>query len=281
MKICDSHNDFLTEIKTFNEQMKYAKSLIKDKQIKHIACVIWTTELNMPLEVINNIHNNFAKIKSDKLILCIEDLGFITKNNLSFCINKIIEIKPFSCGIVWNNDNNLGGGAFGRKGLTLLGKLVIKKLEENNILIDTAHMNKKTYWEFSKITTKPIYNSHSNLTSFKKHKRNLNSKQIKNVIESNGFIGLSFVKSFISNNIIDSNKIANQIVYFINTYGENNIGIGSDFYGTNELPIDIKNYSEFKNLECALINKGIKNKTLKKIFYKNFENFINRINDIK
>ena len=43
------------------------------------------------------------------------------------------------------------------KGLSKLGKSVVKILEENNILIDTAHLSRKAFKDFSKITTKPIF----------------------------------------------------------------------------------------------------------------------------
>lgn len=277
MKICDAHNDFLTEIKTDKEKEDYIKFLKNNKSIRNVACVIWTSELITPLQTISEIKNNYLSKQNKKLILCIEDLGFINKNNFSFVINKLIEIKPFACGLVWNNDNNLGGGALGNSGLTSLGIKVIKELEKNNIIIDTAHMNEKTFWEFCQITTKPIYNSHCNLSYFKNHKRNINNEQIKKIVLSKGFIGLSFVQTFISNNLIDSNIIAKQLAYFVRNYGDEYIGIGSDFYGTKNLPIDLKTYSQFNNLKSALKKAGLQNKSINKILYKNFNKFMKSI----
>lgn len=276
MKICDAHNDFLTDIKSETEKINYINFLNDSKIIKYIAGVIWTTELHTPLETITKIYDNYFLKNNKKLFLCLEDLGFITENNFSFSIDKILNVRPFSCGIVWNYNNNLGGGALGNSGLTNLGIRVIKKLEDNNVIIDTAHMNEKTFWEFCKITSKPLYNSHSNLMYFKNNKRNLTDKQIKAIINSNGFMGLSFVQTFISNNLIDTEIIAKQLAYFVQNYGENNIGIGSDFYGTKKLPINLKNYIQFKNLKKSLKKQGLSNKTIKKILYMNFINFIKR-----
>lgn len=272
IKICDAHNDFLTEEHSKN----YVQKLKKNKSIKKVCCVVWTTKLNNPIDFLIKVKKEVIK-RSSKLIFCIEDLGFIKELNFLENMDLIIELKPFSCGIVWNLDNSLGGGTYGKKGLTLLGLSVIKELEKENIIIDTAHMNRKTFYQFCKITTKPIYNSHCNLCYFKDHKRNLNHKQILTIINSNGFIGLSFVQKFVSNNLIDAEIIAKQIKYFISNYGDKNIGIGSDFYGTKNLPVNLKNYNHFKFLYKALKKEGLTKQNIKNVLYKNFERFRNSI----
>lgn len=285
MKICDCHNDFLTEIKFKKDKENYIKNeIIKNKKIKHISSVIWTTKLTNVNDFINENFDLINLLKRNKkFLISFEDLNFVIKNNkIDFDrLNVLFNLKTFSCGLVWNNDNTLGGGAFGKKGLTELGKQLIEILENSNIIIDTAHMNRKTFYDFIKITRKPIYNSHSNIYSLKKHKRNLTDKQIKTIIDSNGFIGLSFVKEFISNKIVDCNKVALQIKFFIDKFGYKNVGIGSDFFGATNLPLDLKNYNEFKFLKKALKELKISNKIIKKIFYKNFIEFKNRVVLIK
>ncbi len=278
MKISDLHNDFLTEISSEKNQKKYFDYLKRNKRIKHVACVVWTSKLKNPLDYLSMIHNKyFNKRYKDKFLLCIEDLGFINENNYQIVIKKIIELKPFYCGLVWNHDNNLGGGALGKKGLSKLGIEVVKKLELNNILIDTAHMNEKTFWQFSKITSKPIINSHSNIKYFNLHRRNLSDKQIKRVKLSQGFIGYSFVQSFISKNKVDSKIVARQIHYLVKKYGDEIIGLGTDFFGTNDLPFDLKTYDNINNLKKNLKDLGLSNTSINKILYKNFDNFIKNL----
>lgn len=279
MKICDCHNDFLTEFKNFEDKKAYIKnSIIKNKYIKKIACVIWTSKLN---NVTDFIDKNFKLLQpyNKKILLSLEDINFVAEDGeIDFeFLNYLSKYKIFSCGLVWNNDNMLGGGAYGKKGLTNLGKKFVQNLESRKILIDTAHMNRKTFYKFIKITRYPIYNSHSNIYSFKRHKRNLSDNQIKTIINSNGFIGLSFVCEFISDKIVDCNKVALQIKFFIDKFGCDNIGIGSDFYGTTNLPTNLKDYSDLKNLKKSLRNQGVSLKIINKIFYKNFINFQKRL----
>ena len=179
MKIFDAHNDCFTGLKTFKDITSYLKNIDKSKIIGKVCCVIWTTKLKNPLKFITQIYGLILKENlNKKIILCIEDLGFINKNNFDEAIKLLKSIKPFYCGLVWNYDNALGGGAYGKSDLKSLGKKVVVELENNDIFIDTAHMNKKTFDDFVKITTKPVINSHCNFCFYKKHKRNLSDNQI-------------------------------------------------------------------------------------------------------
>lgn len=285
MRICDAHNDFLTEIKQTNQKLFYLNNqLIKNRKIKYVCAQVWTFKLKNPIKYIFRLHSYIFKVKGSfnrlinkKVLFCIEGLDFITKSNACEMIDIIKDIKPFSCGIVWNFDNNLGGGALGKSGLTLLGKQVVKELERHKILIDTAHMNRKTFYDFCKITTMPIYNSHSNINSLKRHPRNLTNNQIETIINSKGFIGLSFVKDFISDKTFDLRNISLQIKYFIANFGEDNVGIGSDYFGTKSLPQNLLNYNDFSNLKKDLKNIGLSNSQIRKVFYKNFVRFKYRL----
>lgn len=278
--ICDCHNDFLTELKTKEEKINYIKNLINNKKIKYICCQIWTTKLIQPLKFIKNQYKLLKKFKSKKLLLCIEDLGFINEKNFKNTISVLSRIKPFSCGLTWNNNNRLGGGALENARLTNLGRIVVKKLESKGILIDTAHMNRQTFYDFCKITKLPIYNSHANINILHNHKRNLTNNQIKIIAKSGGFVGLSFVKDFIKNKkskLFNHLDIIRQIEYFTSKFGYKNVGFGSDFFGAENLPNDIKNYNNLKIIKNTLKKHAFSYNKIRNIFYKNFDNFYKRV----
>lgn len=273
MKIFDAHNDFFTELNS-KQIASYLKHLkLYHKNVKIISQV-WTTELNNPIKFINKC-NKIISI-SNNLCLGIEDLGFINEDNLKMYMNKIIELRPISCGIVWNYDNALGGGALGKSGLTSIGEKVVKRLERNNVIIDTAHMNRKTFFDFCKITTKPIFNSHCNIYELHHHKRNIDEEQICKIISTNGLICLSFVGNFISGKNISSKEVALQIYYAIYKYGYKHFAIGSDFFGTNNLPNNLENYLDFHNLKEELLRLGVSRKKIRAVFYKNLDRFIKK-----
>ena len=277
MKIFDAHNDFLTSLKTNMERIDYIKEINKNKNIKKVCAVVWTTKIKNIEKYIKNLQNNvLCRVNCKKILLCFEDLGFINKHNFDDIIKILLKIKPLYCGLTWNYNNSLGGGAFGDGGLTILGKRVVEELEKNNIIVDTAHMNAKTFNDFAKISTKPIFNSHTNLLKLYWHKRNLSDKQISLIKKSNGLFCMCFVKNFMSNKQIDVNDIAKQISYFINKFGSNNLAIGTDFFGTKNLPKNLIDYNDFKNLRKRLKKNKVKNNEIKKIFYKNISKFLNQ-----
>lgn len=276
MKICDAHTDFLTEIKEIREREKYVKEIRKN--IKIISCAVFTTNSTISVSDVENFKlelENYNKKFHTKLLLSIEDLGFIkTEEDLQ----KLIELKPISVTLTWNKANQFAGGAYSCKGLTKLGVKTIKLLEENNILIDTAHLSRRAFNQFVKITNKPFYNSHSNIFALHKHKRNLTDKQIKKIVHNDGFLGLTIYEKFISNNKITARDVAIQFDYLIKMFGYKNFGLGTDLYGIENkyLPQDFKSYFDADILAEELKKLNYSQKVVNAILYKNFENFIKR-----
>ncbi len=267
MKITDLHNDYLTELNS-KQAIKYIDNNIS--YIDNLFSPIWTTKLKNPLNYIKSKQNliknsNFL----NKLHICIEDMYFFDD-----CMqNEILNINPYYCGLCWNYENKFCGGAYSTASLSNKGKRLIKFLEDNNIQIDCAHMNEKSFYQFASVTTKPIFCSHTGFKCVVDDNRNLSDEQIKQIIKSKGIIGFYFVGKYISKNKISIFDIANNIENFVNLYGIEHLAIGSDFYGTNDLPHNLQNYNHFKNLEDELIKHDFTDCEIKKIFYKNANKF--------
>ncbi len=277
MRIFDAHNDYFTELNKIQRQA-YVNWLKKYCKKTKIFTQVWTSKLKQPMRKLYNFHSEVYQVDSHKnFVFAIEDLGFLNEKNWKKNVQKIIKLKPFSCGLVWNDDNSLGGGSFGKSGLTKLGKKVVATLESAGVLVDTAHMNEKTFWDFCKITKQPIFNSHCNFYELNHHCRNLKDEQIRKIVESGGIICLSFVKYFILQNVeVNLQDVAKQIVWFVKKYGDKHLGIGADFFGTKELPIDLKDYLDFDFLKRKLLVSGLKNGQIKRIFYKNLKAFYHK-----
>lgn len=111
--------------------------------------------------------------------------------------------------ITWNNstpwatsaaDETTPGGALnadGKKGLTAFGVAVIKRMNELGIMVDISHVGEQTFWDITKITTRPIIASHSCVWNLCRHRRNLKDEQIKAIAKSGGVIFLNFYSGFI------------------------------------------------------------------------------------
>lgn len=277
MKICDAHTDFLTEIKNSKDREEYVKSI--SKIAGTISCAVFTTNTTICLKDVENFKlelNDYNKKYHMNLLLSIEDLGFINSMQELY---ELIKLKPVSVTLTWNRENQFAGGAHTNKGLTQFGIETVKILEENDILVDTAHLSRKAFNEFSKITTKPIYNSHSNINFLFNHKRNLTDKQIEKIVASNGFLGLTFYQNFISNKKITLKDVALQFDYLIKRYGYKYFGLGTDLYGIEKryLPTDFNSYFDIKKFSKELKKLNYSNKIIKGIIYKNNKKFLKNL----
>ncbi|MDR1917734.1 MAG: membrane dipeptidase [Christensenellaceae bacterium] len=205
--------------------------------------------------------------------LHIEDAHFLTPQN----IDEFISLKPVTVGLSWNDENALVGGANSNAGITRWGYEAIKKLEDAGIQIDTAHLNRQSFWQFAAITTKPILCTHTCFDAVHPHQRNLTDEQIMAVIKSGGLIGLTFVRQFLCSDTIScsSYDITNHILHYltIDPNGEH-LAIGTDYYGTNPVK-GIETYADFSNLINALKQRGVRNEIIQKILYKNAHRFFN------
>ena len=263
MFLFDTHNDLLMQKKDINSYL----NKFYNQGLNKIILAIFLSEKKLNVQEIINLTN---KVKNkENTYFAIEDISIIPYKH----IDKLKEIKPLYCSLTWNEGNALAGGAFCKKGITKLGYKYIDKIEEFSF-VDTAHLNKKSFYSLAKYSKKPLLNSHTNLTKFHKHQRNLTNRQIKTIINSNGLVCLTGVKEFLgkSSNL---DTYINSIYYFYKKFGANHLALSTDFMGSKEFPLVYKNYNDFKIIYSKLKGKGISENELEKIFYLNVINFFN------
>lgn len=268
-KLFDLHNDYYLQIPKDNKKQSY---LQKSQCAQSIVSAIWTSEMNE--------QESFAMLErardfvnqNEKLFLGVEDLHFLNKNNLK----EFVKIKPIYAGLTWNNCNALAGGAFETGRLTNFGKQVVKKLEENYIKVDLAHLNENSFLDVAKFSNKPLFCSHTACFSLCNNPRNLKDYQIRMICDSGGLVGLCLVSDFLSGM---KKSIADDIIchidYFACHYGIDNLAIGTDFYGTKHTPKGIKNYANLVNIiSKGLLKMGYTEKSIEKIFFDNANTFL-------
>jgi microsomal dipeptidase-like Zn-dependent dipeptidase len=258
MSIIDLHNDALLELP--EDQLPTYLRDAKDAGVTEILLSVWTTELHNPMAEIAEKAAIIKNLNADIPIcrLHIEDAWFLTKDN----IDAFIALRPYSVGLTWNGENNLAGGAESNGGLTEWGRTVIKRLEAANIQIDTAHLNRASFYQFAKVTTRPILCTHTAFDRVHRHRRNLTDRQIRAIIGSNGLVGLAFVPKFLGRA-----GIMKHISYFTEKFGAGHIALGTDFYGTAELPARLKDYKDIYDLDI---------KYKEEILHKNAYAFLHR-----
>lgn len=271
-KLFDLHNDYFLQIRKSAKKEAY---LTKNDLAENIVSAIWTSEMNeqesflMIKQARDFVNNN------EKLFLAVEDLHFLRKENLA----EFLKLKPVYAGLTWNTCNALAGGAHETGRLTNFGKQVVKKLEDNHIKVDLAHLNENSFLDVAKVSDKPLFCSHTACYSLCNNERNLKDYQLKMICETGGLVGLCLVSDFISG---DKKCIADDIIchidYIACRFGIDNLAIGTDFYGTKHLPKGIKTYGALvKNISKGLIKMGYTEKAINKIFYDNASNFLKKM----
>ena len=177
----------------------------------------------------------------------------------------------------WNNDNRFASGVLGdeKRGVTELGKQVIQKMEEKNIILDVSHLNEKSFWDVTEISKKPFIASHSNAYNICNNNRNLTKEQFLEIKKRDGFVGINFYPLFLTGEKeAKISDILKMTEYFLSLGGENIIGLGSDFDGVDCLPEGIFGVEDVEKIFNEMAKIGYSDELMDKIAHKNFEKII-------
>ncbi len=251
----DLHNDLLTAVapKDFEKiALRYSDELAG------AVLAFWST--------------NYAEIpefeipKRDNLYFAVEDMHFFDPNKSK----SLLGLKPVYCGLTWNYDNGLAGGTYSDGGLTDRGKEVIDFLNDNDIAVDLAHLNERSFFEVIDRANRPIV-SHTFVSEFHPHKRNITFRQIRAIIEKRGIIGLTPINDFTGGG---SDSFVRGIAALIDRFGDDNFAIGTDINGSENFPEELSDYDGYDALVTALTDLGYDDKTINKITHLNAAKYV-------
>lgn len=172
--------------------------------------------------------------------------------------------------LTWNGENRIAGGSKTDKGLTHFGKRVIKEMNDLNMLCDLSHLNEKSFYSAAELADYPIA-THSNCKAVFDCPRNLSDKQLKLIAQKGGIVGLCLYPKFLGGEVFD--RLYQNIYHLLELGMENNIAVGSDFDGA-DMAAELCDISKIPILYAKLLEKGINESILQKIFYKNAENYL-------
>ena len=191
--------------------------------------------------------------------------------------------------LVWNNESKYGSGNRSDKGLSDLGKKIIKKAVNFGISIDLSHMNENTFWDTIKLLNNlknegynvRVLASHSNSYSLCPNKRNLDDSQIEAIGELSGKIGLVSYGPFINEKKIDlEENYLNHIKYIENIIGIDNVMIATDnmdfatdMFGVEE-DISLLNHKNIIKSLTNMLRNYYNSEEIDKIIKVNGERFI-------
>ncbi len=167
----------------------------------------------------------------------------------------------------WNYENSLAG--YG--GLTEKGIAFLEKMESLGIIADVSHLCDAGFYDVCRYSTKPFAASHSNARALCGHKRNLTDDMIHKIGERGGVIGINYYSLFLEempggNSRVE--RIADHILYIRQKGGTACAALGSDFDGI-DCELEMENCSQIALLERELRRRGLKEREIEDIFYRN------------
>ena len=184
-------------------------------------------------------------------------------------------------GLTWNRENELGfgQGTGSTRGLKPFGIEVIKRMDELGMIADVSHLNEAGFWDVHNHITRPYMASHSNAFALFPHNRNLKDDQIMAIVESGGVIGFNMYPPFISSNKRTTvDDVLAHFRHFIEIGAGQHVGLGCDFDGIDETPVEITDVSSLKMFAEKLADEfgddmalGIMERNFYEFFVRYFE----------
>ena len=310
----DCHYDLLTYIymnrKNLNEVISHCRKIF-DNNIKggifnlfYMSCNEMKEELGIypgEIDIIQNLKMVEYLIRryriippNVKYIIGIEGLDYLKSID---DIDYLYYLGVRSVAIVWNNENKFGSGIKNsRQGLTPLGEKLVEKLVLKGIAIDLSHANEKTFFDIiekckilkNKGQNPIVFASHSNVKAYCNVPRNLNNRQLLEIKNLDGIVGIVSIKNFCSR-FNDSNyelAYINHINYLRRLFG----GVGNIAVSTDDMSYYKVNLEKYQNMNIfkqdkvkekikqLLTENGYSNIEIERILYKNaYEKIIEKL----
>jgi membrane dipeptidase len=165
-------------------------------------------------------------------------------------LKTLLRLGVTLVGLTWNFANDVADGALEERGggLTRFGRRVVSTLNKEEIWCDVSHLSERGFWDVMELADYP-FASHSNAYSLCPNPRNLRDEQIKALIERESVIGVTFVTQFLSGKTTATiSDVLRHLDYICSLGGEDFVGFGSDFDGTEHCVTGLERVENYSNL---------------------------------
>ena len=176
-----------------------------------------------------------------------------------------------SLGFTWSRSNIFaeGVGEWNQdRGLTYLGKELVRRCNEMGILIDVSHLNVAGFWDVVETTRLPFVASHSNARAICEHERNLYDDQIRALADKGGLMGINFARQFLVQDAskpehVSLDQMVDHVDHIVNLVGIDHVALGSDYDGAG-MPEDLYDAAQLPKLIDKLRERGYSDDAIQK-----------------
>ncbi|CAF1332216.1 unnamed protein product [Adineta steineri] len=167
-----------------------------------------------------------------------------------------------NCNTPWADQHMVdrpGSTLVKNNGLTEFGKKIIIEMNRLGMLVDLAHVSKKTMLDVLSVSKSPIIFSHSSAYALCNQTRNVQDDVLRLVKDNRGIVMVAFTPIFItcdSNYLGNISGVAAHINHVRNVAGIDSVGLGGDYDGIDETPVGLEDVSTYPKLIEYLISQG-------------------------
>ncbi|MDB6176029.1 dipeptidase [Paracoccus sp. Z330] len=193
-----------------------------------------------------------------------------------------------SLGPVWSRPTAYGHGvpfAFPSSpdtgdGLTAAGRQLVKECNALRIMLDLSHLNEAGFNDIAELSDAPLVASHSCAHAICPSARNLTDRQLGQIAESKGLVGLNYASSFLRPDgkrlpLDGFDVILRHLDHLLDTLGEDGVALGSDFDGAL-MPTELGSAAALPKLIEAMQNHGYGSDLVAKIASRNWIELLRR-----
>lgn len=177
--------------------------------------------------------------------------------------------------LTWNGSNRWGEGCSGDpcKGLTAAGKTAVRVMEKHGILVDAAHLNRRSFWELCRIASRPFAVSHTAAAAVHPSMRALNDMQFTAVCKRGGIVGLDLFADHLGGP--PPERFIAHLEHFLSLGGKQAVALGCDLDGMDLLP-EYHGIRLLSRLYDRLLQRNYAESLIDDLFFDNAYRFFKR-----
>jgi membrane dipeptidase len=302
MWMIDGHSDWLLDIadtkRSFFEQSDIGHvdlPRLKQGQISAMMCAVFVRNDDLPhhaliqtLRMVDRLRRIVDQSEGQvRLVETLDDLDSCQKDGVfgailhyegaeaidpEFAVLRLsYALGLRSLGLTWSRSNifSEGVGEHNReRGLTYLGKELVRKCNDLGVLVDVSHLNVAGFWDVLETSKVPIVASHSNARAICDHERNLYDDQIRALARNGGLMGINFARQFLVEGArepedVSLDQMIDHVDHIVNLVGIDHVALGSDYDGAG-MPAALYDAAQTPILIDALRKRGYDDESIQK-----------------